>query len=147
MSFVVRIRQHVRDYVTQATVLWAIAMAVVLVDWEVNPATDARAVLAGVLVTALFGVYLGWRRRWPYVFVAPMVSFFFNVLPLWIAAMVRHGVVKGLFVGLFLNTVGAALVGTAEFLCLAAVTLMVRRARGNRVDDGDVIVCGPDGRG
>ena len=50
-----------------------------------------------------------------------MVSWSFAWLPLWIAAMIRHGVLKGLFVGFFLITVGWLLIGTLEFLALGAV--------------------------
>lgn len=145
MDFVVQVRRRVRDNVTEATLVWAVAMAAVLVDWEVRPATEARAVLAGVLVTVLFGGYLGWRRRWSYVFVAPMVGCVVSWLPWWIAAMIRHGVVKGLFVGLVLNTVGSALVGTAEFLCLVGASMVVRAMRGGRGGD-QVVVFGPDDR-
>lgn len=148
MSFVVQVRQRARGNVSAAMVAWSIVMTVVLAVWEVSPSADGRAALWGVVATALFGVYLGWRRRGAAVFVAPLVSWSFAWLPLWISAMVRHGFIKGLFVGLFLVTIGWVVIGTLEFLSLGAVTLLVRSVRGNgpRVGEGDVIIFGPDDR-
>ncbi len=127
---------------------WALAVAVALVVWEAGPAHGARAVLWGVVATALFGVYLGWSRRGAAVFVAPFVSWSVAWLPLWIAAMIRHGVVKGIFVGLFLITVGWLVIGTLEFVTLGAVTLLVRSVRGGgpRAGDAEVTIFGPDAR-
>ena len=148
MSFVVQVRQRARGNVSAAMVVWSIVMTVVLAVWEISPSADARAALWGVVATALFGVYLGWRRRGAAVFVAPLVSWSFAWLPLWISAMVRHGFIKGLFVGLFLVTVGWIVIGTLEFISLGAVTLLVRSVRGSgpRVGEGDVIIFGPDDR-
>ena len=148
MSFVVQVRQRARGNVSAAMVAWSIVMTVVLAVWEVSPSADGRAALWGVVATALFGVYLGWRRRGAAVFVAPLVSWSFAWLPLWISAMVRHGFIKGLFVGLFLVTVGWIVIGTLEFISLGAVTLLVRSVRGSgpRVGEGDVIIFGPDDR-
>jgi hypothetical protein len=145
MSFVVNVRQQTTSNVSTAMVLWSLAMAAVVVDWEVSPATDGRAVLWGLLGTALFGVYLGWRRRGAAVFVAPLVSWIFAWLPLWIAAMIRHGFVKGLFVGFFLITVGWIVIGTMEFVSLGAVTMLVRSLRGrqSRGDGDGVVIFGP----
>ena len=127
-------------------IVWSLIMAVILVIWEVSPADDGRAVLSGLLATVLFGVYLGWRRRGAAVFVAPMVSWGFAWVPLWIAAMIRHGFLKGLFVGLFLVTVGWIVIGTMEFVSLGAVTFLVRSARGGgpRTNDDEVIIFGPN---
>ncbi|MBW4030008.1 MAG: hypothetical protein HIU57_04920 [Acidobacteria bacterium] len=148
MDFVVLVRQRARGNVSVAMVVWAVVMAVVLFIWEVRSAPDVRVSLAGVVATLLLGVYLGWRQRGAAVFVAPMVSWSFAWLPLWIAAMIRHGALKGLFVGFFLVTVGWLLIGTLEFLGLGAVSLMVRRLRGGRPpdDDDEVVIFGPDGR-
>lgn len=145
MSFVVQVRQRARGNVSAAMIAWSVVMAVVLVIWETRPAADGRAVLSGILATALFGLYLGWRRRGAAVFVAPLVSWSFAWAPLWIAAMIRHGFVKGLFVGFFLVTVGWIVIGTLEFLSLGAVTLVVRTARGNAAGghDDEVIIFGP----
>jgi hypothetical protein len=148
MSFVVQVRQRARGNVSAAMVVWSLAMTVVLAAWEISPASDGLAALWGIAATAVFGIYLGWRRRGAAVFVAPMVSWSFAWLPLWIAAMIRHGFVKGLFVGLFLITVGWLVIGTLEFLSLGAVTMLVRSVRGGGPGggDGDVIIFGPDGR-
>jgi hypothetical protein len=148
MSFVVQVRQRARGDVSAAMVVWSLAMTVVLAAWEISPASDGRAALWGVAATAVFGVYLGWRRRGAAVFVAPLVSWSFAWLPLWIAAMVRHGFLKGLFVGLFLITVGWLVIGTLEFLSLGAVTLLVRSVRGGGPGPGerDVTIFGPDDR-
>jgi hypothetical protein len=148
MSFVVQVRQRARGNVSAAMVVWSLAMTVVLAAWEISPASEGRAALWGVAATAVFGAYLGWRRRGAAVFVAPLVSWSFAWLPLWIAAMVRHGFFKGLFVGLFLITVGWLVIGTLEFLSLGAVTLLVRAIRGGGPGsgDGDVIIFGPDDR-
>ena len=145
MSFVVQVRQRARGNVSAAMIVWSLVMAVILVVWELDPADDGRAVLGGLLATALLGVYLGWRRRGAAVFVAPMVSWSFAWAPLWIAAMIRHGFFKGLFVGLFLVTVGWIVIGAMEFVSLGAVTLLVRRARGAgpRTDDDEVTIFGP----
>ncbi|HEY5120646.1 MAG TPA: hypothetical protein VII84_03635 [Acidimicrobiales bacterium] len=148
MSFVVQVRQRARGNVSAAMVVWSLAMTVVLAAGEISPASDGRAALWGLAATAVFGAYLGWRRRGAAVFVAPLVSWSFAWLPLWIAAMVRHGFFKGLFVGLFLITVGWLVIGTLEFLSLGAVTLLVRSVRGGGpgVGDDEVIIFGPDDR-
>jgi hypothetical protein len=148
MSFVVQVRQRARGNVSAAMVVWSLAMTVVLAAGEISPASDGRAALWGLAATAVFGAYLGWRRRGAAVFVAPMVSWSFAWLPLWIAAMVRHGFFKGLFVGLFLITVGWLVIGTLEFLSLGAVTLLVRSVRGGGPGAGDdeVVIFGPDDR-
>jgi hypothetical protein len=146
MSFVVQVRQRARGNVSAAMVVWSVAMTVILATWEISRADDGRAVLSGLLATVLFGVYLGWRRRGAAVFVAPMVSWSFAWLPLWISAMIRHGFVKGLFVGFFLVTVGWLVIGTLEFLSLGAVTMLVRSVRGGapRTGDDEVIIFGPN---
>ncbi len=148
MSFVVQVRQRARGNVSVAMVIWALAMTVVLFVWEVRPSVDGRATLWGFAFTAVFAAYLGWRRRGAAVFVAPLVSWSFAWLPLWIAAMVRHGLLRGFFVGLFLITVGWLAIGTLEFLALGAITMLVRSVRGgaSRDGDGDVIIFGPDER-
>ncbi len=148
MSFVVQVRQRARGNVSAAMVVWALAMTVVLVVWEVRPSADARATLWGLAVTVVFGAYLGWRRHGAAVFVAPLVSWSFTWLPLWIAAMVRHGFLRGFFVGVFLITVGWIAIGTLEFLALGAITLLVRSVRGGapRAGTDDVIIFGPDER-
>ncbi len=148
MSFVVQVRQRARGNVSAAMVLWSLAMTVVLVVWEASPSADGRATLWGFVSSAVFGAYLGWRRRGAAVFIAPLGNWSFAWLPLWIAAMIRHGFVKGIFVGLFLVTVGWLIIGTLEFLTLGALTMVVRSVRGDapRADDDEVIIFGPDER-
>jgi hypothetical protein len=146
MSFVIQVRQRARGNVSAAMLVWSIVMTVVLATWEISPAQDGRVVLWGLLATAVFGLYLGWRRRAAAVFVAPLVSWSFAWLPLWISAMIRHGFIKGIFVGLFLITVGWIVIGTLEFLSLGAVTMLVRAARGRgpQADGDGVIIFGPN---
>ncbi len=148
MSFVVQIRQRARGNVSAAMFLWALAMAVVLVMWEASPALEGRAIVWGAVASALLGLYLGWRRRGAAVFVAPFVSWGVAWLPLWVAAMFRHGFLKGILVGLFLITVGWLVIGTLEFLVVGGATLIVRSVRGGGPGAGDqeVIIFGPDGR-
>jgi hypothetical protein len=144
MSFVVQIRQRARGSVSAAMVAWSVAMTVVLVAWELSPSNEGPTYLWGLVVTVLFGAYLGWQRRGAAVFVAPLVSWSFAWVPLWISAMIRHGFVKGLFVGLFLVTVGWLVIGAIEFLSLGAVAMLVRAVRGGpKSGDGDVIIFGP----
>lgn len=125
--------------------LWASAMAAVIFLLEARLANRGDTIWAGVIVTALFGVYLGWRRRAAAVFVAPFVSWLFAWFPLWIAAMIHEGFFRGLFWGLFLITVGWIAIGFIEFVGLGAVALLVRslRGRGGR-DDAKVVVFGPN---
>jgi len=148
VSFVIQIRQRARGNATRGMVAWALVMTVVMCAWEVSPAWDGRAVVGGAVATALFGAYLGWQRRAAAVFVAPLVSWGVAWLPLWISAVVRHGFVKGVFVGFFLVTVGWLLVGAMEFATLGAAALAVRSFRGGGPRDlePDVVVFGPDER-
>ena len=148
MSVVVRICQRAKGNVSAAMVLWSIAMAVVLCAWELDPSHEGRSYLWGLIATVLFGVYLGWQRRGGAVFIAPFVSWSFAWAPLWVSAMIRHGFVKGLFVGLFLITVGWLLIGAGEFLSVGAVTLLFRALRGGgpRPGDREVVIFGPDER-
>lgn len=142
-NVVIKVRQRARGNVTAAMVLWSLAMAVALYLYESHATSTSTAVWTGVAATGVFGVYLGWRRRVAAVLVAPMVSWFFAWPLLWIAAMVRHGFVKGLFVGLFLVTVGWVVIGLAEFLGLGAVALAVRWVRGSGPSERDVVIFGP----
>jgi hypothetical protein len=143
---VFQVRERARGNVTAPMMLWASVMAVVIFIVEANRNTQPDAVWAGVIATALFGIYLGWRRRGAAVFIAPLVSWLFAWIPLWIAAMIHHGFVKGLFVGLFLITIGWIGIGFLEFFGLGIVTFVVRIFRGPSNTRGpDVIVFGPDG--
>jgi len=127
--------------------LWATAMAAVLFLVESRLANRTDTVWAGIGVTALFGIYLGWRRRGGAVFIAPFVSWLFAWFPLWVAAMIHDGALSGLFWGLFLVTVGWILIGFVEFAWLGAVTFLVRSLRGSGGRGGpNVVIFGPDDR-
>lgn len=126
-------------------VLWALAMTVVLVVWEVQRSSRADIDLAGAAVTLAMGFFLGWRRRGATVFFAPVVSWLFAWLPVWIAAMVRHGFLKGLVYGLLLVTVGWLAIGFGEFVVMGAGVLLARALRGTRPPhDDDVVIFGPN---
>jgi hypothetical protein len=143
---VFQVRERARGNVTAPMMLWATVMAVVIFIIEANRNKQPDAVWAGVIATALFGIYLGWRRRGAAVFIAPLVSWLFAWIPLWIAAIIHHGFIKGLFVGLFLVTIGWIGIGFLEFFGLGIVTFVVRIFRGPSNTRGpDVIVFGPDG--
>lgn len=146
MSFVVRLRQRTSGQVSVAMVLWALAMMVVLVRWELQPADEFRTYALGALASALLGVYLGWRRRVAAALVAPLVGWVFAWLPLWVAAIIRHGFIKGFFVGAFLITLGWLVIGTVEVMGIGFVALVVRLARGGPEHDGDITIIGPGER-
>jgi len=82
-------------------VAWSLVMAVILVIWEVSPRDPGgRAVLWGLVATASASTWdgAGMARQSS---VAPIVVGVSRWVPLWIAAMFRHGFLKGLFVGSF----------------------------------------------
>lgn len=139
----IKVRQRARGNVTGVMVLWSLAMAIALYLYESHWTSTSAAVWTGVAATGLFGIYLGWRRRIAAVLVAPMVSWFFAWPLLWVAAMVHDGFLRGLFVGLFLVTVGWLVIGLAEFVGLGVVALAVRWARGSARSEGDVVIFGP----
>src|ERR1019366_8766672 len=124
-------------------ILWSLAMAVALFLYESTWSSASSATWTAVAATGLFGLYLGWRRRIAAVLVAPFVSWFFAWPLLWIAAMVRDGFVKGLFVGLFLVTVGWVVIRFTEFVGLGVVAVLARWVRGSGGSDGDVVIVGP----
>jgi hypothetical protein len=142
---VFEVRKRTRGNVTTPMVLWALVMAVVIFLLESRLADQSATVWAGVVATALLGIYLGWRRRSPAVFVAPIVSWLFAWPLLWVAAMIHDGFVKGLFVGLFLITIGWIGIGVTEFVWLGLVTLLVRSLRGSGPRGPDVVIIGPRG--
>jgi hypothetical protein len=146
MSGVVfQFQERARGNVTSPMLAWAVAMAAVLFLYESHLAARDGVVWAGIAVTALFGLYLGARRRSAAIFVAPIVSWLFAWLPLWIAAMIHDGFVSGLFRGLFLITFGWILIGFVEFVWLAVAAFLARLVRrpGPR-SDPDVVIFGPD---
>ena len=128
-------------------VFWSIAMAVILFLLESRESPQGWTLGAGFIATGLLGIYLGWRRRSAAVFVAPLVSWLFAWFPLVVAAMIIHGFIRGLFVGLFLITVGWIAIGGTEFLWLALVASFVRMFRGpGDRGEPDVVIFGPDER-
>lgn len=144
---VIQFRERAKGNVTSAMWLWASTMAIVLFLIESRLASHTASVWIAVAVTALFGIYLGWRRRTAAVFVAPFVSWLFAWLPLWVAAMIHDGFISGLFRGLFLITFGWLAIGFAEFVWLAAVAFLVRVFRGPASrGEPDVVIIGPKDR-
>ena len=142
---VFQVRERAKGNVTAPMVLWATVMAGVLFLLESRLAPQATTAWVGVGVTALFGIYLGWRRRAAAVFVAPFVSWLFAWFPLWIAAMIHEGVLRGLLWGLFLITIGWIAIGFGEFVWLGAVAFLVRMFRGpSGRAEPDVVIFGPD---
>ena len=122
--------------------LWAVAMTVILFIAIVSPSTTNTVV--GFGVTALLGIYLGWRRRIGALFVAPFVSWLFAWLPMEVASMIHFGVLKGFLLGLLIVTFGWVGIGFVEFAWLSVVALLVRSVRGTpKVDP--VVIIDPEG--
>lgn len=142
----VQVKGRARGNVTATMIIWSIVMAVVIFMVEASHGAHHDALWVGFGATALFGIYLGLRRRVAAAFVAPLVSWTIAWIPLWIAAMVRDGFFKGLIVGLFWVTIGWVMIGGIEFVTLFIVGGFVRMFRGSsKPRDGDVIVYGPSG--
>jgi hypothetical protein len=142
----IQVKNRARGNVTAPMIIWSIVMAVVIFIVEASHGPHHDAIWVGFGVTALFGVYLGLRRRVAASFIAPMVSWMVAWVPLWIAAMVRDGFLKGLVVGLFWVTIGWILIGALEFATLFIVGSFCRLLRGSSGRrDSDVIVYGPGG--
>jgi hypothetical protein len=121
-------------------------MAVVIFICEASHGAHHGAIWIGFGATALFGIYLGLRRRVAASFIAPLVSWTVAWFPLWIAAMIRDGFFKGIIVGLFWVTIGWVLIGGLEFATLFIVGSIFRLFRGSSGrQDGNVIVFGPGG--
>ncbi|HEY5093006.1 MAG TPA: hypothetical protein VII60_07050 [Acidimicrobiales bacterium] len=142
----IQARNRARGNVTAPMIIWSIVMAVVLFIAEAHHGAHRGDYWIGFGATALFGVYLGLRRRVAAAFVAPFVSWMAAWVPLWIAAMVRDGFFKGLAVGLFWITIGWIFIGVLEFVTLFVIGSFVRLLRGSSgTRQGDVIVFGPGG--
>jgi hypothetical protein len=142
----VQVKGRARGNVTATMIIWSIVMAVVIFMVEASHGAHHDALWVGFGATALFGIYLGLRRRVAAAFVAPLVSWTIAWIPLWVAAMVRDGFFKGLIVGLFWVTIGWVMIGGIEFVTLFIVGGFVRLFRGSsKPRDGDVIVYGPSG--
>ncbi len=130
------VSQRTRAGVSGPLVLWAIAMAVVLVVGVVAP--SGGDVLSGFAASALLGAYLGAKRRVGTVLIAPVVSWLFAAFPLVVASMVHSGVVKGFFLGVLYVTVGWVGVALGEVLFVGFVALVVRALSGGRRDRPEV---------
>ena len=133
--------QRARASVTMPMLLWSLAMAVALVMLE-SGGHRSMGLSIATWSTVLFGVWLGWRRRTGVTFFAPLVSWLVAWLPLLLASMVRHGLLHGAVIGLFLDTIGWLAIGTTEFLGLIVVAGIVRGLRG-RPREADVVIIDP----
>jgi hypothetical protein len=142
----VQIRERARGNVTIPMVVWAIVMALTLFMLEARLGSRSLFWAIGIGSTAVFGAYLGLRRRTAAAFVAPLVSWLVAWFPLVIAAMIHDGSLKGLFVGAFLITIGWIGIGLLEFLWLFLVASFFRKLRGSSIrEEPDVMVFGPQG--
>lgn len=142
-SVVIQFRDRTRGNVSTPLVLWALVMTVILFIEVVAP--SARLTVTGFGVTALLGIYLGWRRRLGTVIAAPFVSWLFAWFPMEIACMIHFGILKGFFIGLLTITFGWIGIGFVEFAWLGMVALLVRAIHGSSGRDS-VIIMGPDER-
>jgi len=138
MNAVFVYRERARGNVSLPMVVWALAMTVILFLAIVNP--SATVTITGFALTALLGIFLGWRRRFGAVIAAPFVSWFFAWFPMEIASMIHFGVLKGFFLGLLIITFGWIGIGLLEFASLAIVSLLVRSLRGTPRDEPVVII-------
>jgi hypothetical protein len=142
----IQIKSRARGNVTAPMIVWSVVMAVVIFMVEASHGSHQGALWVGFGATALFGVYLGLRRRVAAAFVAPFVSWTVAWVPLWIAAMVRDGFFKGIIVGFFWVTIGWVFIGGLEFgtlFIVGSIMRLLRGSSGNR--ERDVIVYGPGG--
>jgi len=122
--------------------LWAVVMAVAVCLWEGSPAPHDHSVALGAGACIALGVLLGWTRRTASAFWMPLVSWLFGWFPLWITAIVRHGFIRGLFVGLFLVTIGWAFLGAVEVFVIGFTASIVRMIRGPS-READIEIIGP----
>lgn len=140
-NVVIQFRDRAGGNVSTPMVLWALAMTVILFMEVVAP--SAQVTITGFGVSAILGIYLGWRRRLGAVVAAPFVSWLFAWFPLEIACMIHFGILKGFFIGLLTITFGWIGIGFVEFAWLALVALLVRAIRGTSKGDS-VIIIEPD---
>lgn len=141
-SVVIQFRERAKGNVSTPMVLWAVAMTVILFIGVVTPSSGVTT--AGFGVTALLGIYLGWRRRVAAVMIAPFVSWLFAWFPMEIACMIHFGILKGFFVGLFTITFGWIAIGFIEVVWMGIVAMIVRSLRGGPRNP-DVVIINPDG--
>jgi len=110
-------------------IIWAILMAVVIFMVEASHGAHHDALWVGFGATALFGVYLGLRRRVAAA-SSPLRQLDGRLGTLWIAAMVRDGFFKGLAVG-FSGDDRLVIIGGLEFATLFIVGSFIRLLRGS----------------
>lgn len=138
------VRDRAKSSVTAPMVCWALAMTPVLFIGVVAPsATDT---IAGFAVSALLGIYLGWKRRMGTVVVAPLVNWLFAWFPMEIASMIHFGILKGFLLGLVIITFGWVGIGFVEVAWIGMVALLVRSLHGSSRsrDDDSVIIIDPE---
>jgi len=120
-------------------------MAIDLFCYEAQIGNSNSVRSAGLAITVVLGIYLGWQRRSGTVFIAPLVSWIVAWPPLWLATMIHEGFFKGFFKGLFLITIGWIAIGAAEFAVLLITSSIVRLLRGKKRDNvSEVVIFGPD---
>ncbi len=140
---IVDLRQRARGNISAVMVVWAVVMTVIEVSWELRAGRTGTSLLEGGIASALLGVYLGWRRRVGATVVAPAVNWLLAWFPLWIAAMVRHGLISGLVVGLVLVTLGWLILSAVEIVWIGFVALVVRSFRGRAPEEPSVTIIPP----
>jgi len=139
------LQERSKGRVTRPLLLWAFLMAIDLFCYEAQIGNSNTVRDAGLLMTVMLGIYLGWQRRGGTVFFAPIASWFFAWPPLWLATMIHEGFFKGFFKGLFLITIGWIAIGGGEFAVLLITSTIVRMLRGKKRDSvSDVVIFGPD---
>ena len=139
------LQERSKGRVTRPLLLWAFLMAIDLFCYEAQIGNSNTVRDAGLLITVVLGIYLGWQRRSGTVFIAPLVSWIVAWPPLWLATMIHEGFFKGFFKGLFLITIGWIAIGAAEFAVLLITSTIVRMLRGKKRDNvSEVVVFGPD---
>ena len=139
------LQERSKGRVTRPLLLWAFLMAIDLFCYEAQIGNSNTVRDAGLLITVVLGIYLGWQRRSGTVFIAPLVSWIVAWPPLWLATMIHEGFFKGFFKGLFLITIGWIAIGAAEFAVLLITSTFVRLLRGKKRDNvSEVVIFGPD---
>ena len=142
-SVVIQFRERAKGNISALMVLWALAMTVVLFMEVVSPSPGVTT--TGFAVSAVLGIYLGWRRRVAAVMIAPFVSWLFAWFPMEVACMIHFGILKGFLVGLVTITFGWVGIGFVEFAWVGMVAILVRAIRGGPRGP-DVVIIDPDGR-
>jgi len=140
------LQERSKGRVTRPLLLWAFLIAIDLFCYEAQIGNSNTVRDAGLFITVVLGIYLGWQRRSGTVFIAPLVSWIVAWPPLWLATMIHEGFFKGFFKGLFLITIGWTAIGAAEFVVLLITSTIVRILPGKKRDNhSQVVIFGPDG--